>query len=87
MISSAADLPPAVAGVDQLLGMAAQEAQHPDTNPASEEHEEHEDAEDIRAGPALGDVLWMVLAHSFETFLECYQIITSITQNQCKQEG
>ena len=45
MISSAADLPPAVAGVDQLLGMAAQEAQHPDTNPASEEDEEHEDGE------------------------------------------
>ena len=72
MISSAANLPPTVAGVDQLLGLAAQEAEHPDTHPAPEEDEEHEDAEDIRAAPALGDVvLWVVLAHSFET-LECY---------------
>ena len=81
MISSAADLPPTVAGVDQLLGLAAQEAEYPDTHPAPEEDEEHEDAEDIRAAPALGDVvLWVVLAHSFET-LECYWIITSVTES------
>ena len=74
--SPAAELAPAVAGVHQLLGMAAQKADDADTDPAPEEDDEHEDAEDIRAGPVLGNVVpWVILAHNFETW-KCYWIIT-----------
>ena len=79
--SPAAQLAPAVAGVHQLLGLAAQKADHAYTDPASEEDDEHEDAEDIRAGAVLGDVVpWVVLAHNFET-LKCYWIITLLTES------
>ena len=81
VFSSAADLPPAVAGVHQLLGMTVQEAEYPDTNPASKEDKEQEGAEDIRAGPVLGDVVfWVVISHTFET-LECYWMITLVTES------
>ena len=81
VFSSATDLPPAVAGVHQLLGMTVQEAEYPDTNPTSEEDKEQEGAEDIRAGPVLGDVVfWVVISHTFET-LECYWMITLVTES------
>lgn len=81
VLSSAADLAAAVARVDQLLGAAVEKADDPDSNPASEKDEEQEDAEDVRAGPALVDIVHLiVLAHNYEP-LDITDILSS--QNQC----
>ena len=79
VVGAAADLAPAVAREDELLGVAAQEAEHPHTHPAAQEDEEQEDAEDVRAGPALGDVPHrLVLAHNFEYLCEYHCLLIHV---------